>query len=112
MPNTHFGFETVAEEEKASLVRGVFDHVASRYDVMNDLMSGGLHRLWKNERVAWLGPREGMNILDVAGGTGDIAFRILKRAACNITVCDINQHMLGVGRNRAIDRNIINSPLP
>jgi demethylmenaquinone methyltransferase/2-methoxy-6-polyprenyl-1,4-benzoquinol methylase len=105
--NTHFGFRTVAEEEKSTLVRGVFDHVASRYDIMNDLMSGGLHRLWKNEMVAWLNPRDGMNILDVAGGTGDIAFRILNRAACAITICDINQHMLEEGRNRAIDRNIL-----
>ena len=107
---THFGFKTVPEDEKASLVRGVFDNVASRYDVMNDLMSGGLHRRWKNEMVAWLNPRDGMNILDVAGGTGDIAFRILNRAACHVTVCDINQQMLNEGRNRAIDRNILTSP--
>lgn len=104
---THFGFKTVDEDEKASLVRGVFDNVASRYDIMNDLMSGGLHRLWKNDMVGWLAPRAGQRILDVAGGTGDIAFRMLKRAPCHVTVCDINQHMLEEGRNRAIDRNIL-----
>jgi ubiquinone/menaquinone biosynthesis methyltransferase len=108
MPHTtHFGFKTVAEDEKASLVRGVFDSVASRYDVMNDLMSGGLHRWWKHEMVGWLNPRDGMRILDVAGGTGDIAFRMLSRARCHVTVCDINQQMLNEGRNRAIDRNIL-----
>jgi demethylmenaquinone methyltransferase / 2-methoxy-6-polyprenyl-1,4-benzoquinol methylase len=104
---THFGFRTVAEEEKASMVRGVFDSVASRYDVMNDLMSAGLHRLWKNDMVSWLAPRDGMHILDMAGGTGDIAFRMLERARCNVTVCDINRQMLGEGYARAIDRNIL-----
>ena len=111
MSTTHFGFRTVAEEEKETLVRGVFDSVASRYDIMNDLMSAGLHRLWKNDMVGWLAPRSGMRILDVAGGTGDIAFRMIKRAACHVTVCDINQPMLEEGRNRAIDRNIL-PPLP
>src|SRR5476651_1443815 len=91
---THFGFRTVDEDEKASMVRGVFDSVASRYDVMNDLMSAGLHRLWKNDMVSWLHPRRGMQILDVAGGTGDIAFRIKQKAECHVTVCDINQQML------------------
>lgn len=115
MPTTtHFGFKTVAEDEKASLVRGVFDSVASRYDVMNDLMSAGLHRLWKNDMVSWLHPRDGMRILDVAGGTGDIAFRILKKSpppaegrGIRVTICDINAAMLQEGRNRAIDRNIL-----
>ncbi len=106
MSNTHFGFKSVDEEEKSSLVRGVFDSVASRYDVMNDLMSAGLHRLWKNDMVGWLCPRDGMKIIDVAGGTGDIAFRMQERADCHVTICDINQHMLEEGRNRAIDRNI------
>jgi hypothetical protein len=77
MTKTHFGFQTIDEHEKESRVRGVFDNVASRYDVMNDVMSGGLHRLWKREMVATLAPRAGQKILDVAGGTGDIAFRIL-----------------------------------
>jgi len=111
MSTTHFGFNTVPEEEKESLVRGVFDSVASRYDLMNDLMSAGLHRLWKNDMVGWLAPRAGMKILDVAGGTGDIAFRMVKRASCHVTVCDINQPMLDEGRNRAIDCNIF-PPLP
>lgn len=105
MTTTHFGFKTVPEDEKASLVRGVFDSVASRYDLMNDVMSAGLHRLWKNDMVSWLHPRTGMRILDVAGGTGDIAFRMKKRAECDVTVCDINHAMLEEGRNRAIDRN-------
>jgi len=74
---------------------------------MNDLMSAGLHRLWKNEMVNWLAPREGMRIIDVAGGTGDIAFRMLKRAACHVTVCDINLQMLEEGRNRALDKNLL-----
>ncbi len=102
---THFGFRKVATEEKQTLVRGVFDNVASRYDIMNDLMSAGLHRVWKNDMVAWLAPRDGMKILDVAGGTGDIAFRMVKRAACEVTVCDINQSMVSEGRDRAIDHN-------
>src|SRR5689334_16648480 len=108
MPSTtHFGFRSVPEDEKASLVRGVFDRVATRYDIMNDLMSGGLHRLWKNDMVARLAPRNGMRILDVAGGTADVAFRMLKRAACHVTVCDINARMLEEGRDRALDRNIL-----
>ena len=104
---THFGFKNVAEDKKSSLVRGVFDSVAGRYDVMNDLMSGGLHRLWKNEMVSWLNPQAGAHIVDVAGGTGDITFRILKRASCQVTVIDINQQMLEEGRNHAIDRNLL-----
>lgn len=104
---THFGFRTVAEDEKSTLVRGVFDSVASRYDIMNDLMSAGLHRIWKHDMVAWLAPRDGMQIIDMAGGTGDIAFRMLEKAKCHVTICDINRHMLEEGRNRAIDRNIL-----
>jgi ubiquinone/menaquinone biosynthesis methyltransferase len=103
---THFGFRKVATDEKEKLVRGVFDGVASKYDVMNDLMSGGLHRLWKNDMVGWLSPREGMKILDVAGGTGDIAFRMAEYAPCEVTVCDINQQMIIEGRDRALDRNL------
>lgn len=102
---TDFGFKKVEEGKKASLVRGVFDSVASRYDVMNDLMSAGLHRLWKNEMVATLAPRAGQKILDVAGGTGDIAFRIRKRADCAVTICDINWQMLREGKNRATNTN-------
>jgi ubiquinone/menaquinone biosynthesis methyltransferase len=105
MSTTHFGFQSVEEEDKAGLVRGVFDSVASRYDIMNDFMSAGLHRVWKNSMVATLAPRPGSRVLDVAGGTGDIAFRLRDHADCHVTVCDINQHMLMEGRNRAIDQN-------
>jgi demethylmenaquinone methyltransferase/2-methoxy-6-polyprenyl-1,4-benzoquinol methylase len=117
--STHFGFRTVAEDEKVGLVRGVFDSVAGRYDLMNDLMSAGIHRLWKAALMDWLRPRAGQHLLDVAGGTGDIAFRFLDRtrakgatadkpsAAARVTVCDINWNMLGVGRDRAIDRGIL-----
>jgi demethylmenaquinone methyltransferase/2-methoxy-6-polyprenyl-1,4-benzoquinol methylase len=103
---THFGFKTVAEDEKAKLVHDVFEHVASRYDLMNDLLSGGLHRAWKQSMIDWRNPPRGERAfahIDVAGGTGDIAFRILDRAGPNthVTVCDINRHMLGVGQDRA-----------
>lgn len=104
---THFGFKNVPEDEKSTLVKGVFDSVASRYDVMNDLMSGGLHRLWKNDMVTWLAPQNGMKILDVAGGTGDIAFRMRARADCHVTVTDINQQMLDEGYNRSLNRNML-----
>lgn len=99
---THFGFETIPEGEKAGRVQGVFTSVAARYDLMNDLMSGGLHRLWKDAMVDWLAPRPGMRALDVAGGTGDIAFRILRRApAAEVTVLDLTESMLVEGRRRA-----------
>ncbi len=104
---THFGFRTVAESEKSGMVRAVFDAVAPKYDLMNDLMSAGVHRLWKAAMVDWLAPRAGQSIVDVAGGTGDIAFRMLDRmgeSATPVTVCDINAEMLNVGRNRAIDQ--------
>ena len=104
---THFGFRTVAVEEKASLVREVFDSVAERYDLMNDLMSGGIHRLWKAAFLDWLRPRPGMTLLDVGGGTGDIAFGFKKRGGGKALVCDINREMLSVGRDRALDRNLI-----
>lgn len=104
---THFGFRTVAEDEKSSLVRDVFNSVASRYDLMNDLMSAGLHRLWKQEMVATLAPRSGWKVLDVAGGTGDIALRIKKRAQCDVTVCDINAQMLEEGKKRALNENVL-----
>jgi demethylmenaquinone methyltransferase/2-methoxy-6-polyprenyl-1,4-benzoquinol methylase len=104
---TDFGFRRVPAAEKASLVRDVFDSVAPRYDLMNDLMSLGVHRLWKDAFVDWLAPRPGMAVLDVGGGTGDIAFRVLRRAAGPVTVCDINQAMLDVGRDRAVDQGIL-----
>ena len=99
---THFGFQTVAEEEKAGLVHGVFTRVANRYDLMNDLMSGGVHRLWKDAMMDWLAPRPGQRLLDVAGGTGDIAFRFLRRApGATATVCDMTESMLLEGQRRA-----------
>jgi demethylmenaquinone methyltransferase / 2-methoxy-6-polyprenyl-1,4-benzoquinol methylase len=99
---THFGFRDVAEGEKAGLVHGVFSSVASRYDVMNDLMSGGVHRLWKDAMMDWLSPRDGQALLDVAGGTGDVAFRFLRRApAATATVLDMTEAMLVEGRKRA-----------
>ncbi len=101
-----FGFRDVPEAEKEGLVREVFSSVAARYDLMNDLMSGGIHRIWKDAMVEWLNPRPGWRILDVAGGTGDIAFRIAEMARARggeaaITVCDINADMLDEGRRRA-----------
>jgi demethylmenaquinone methyltransferase/2-methoxy-6-polyprenyl-1,4-benzoquinol methylase len=99
---THFGFQEVAEEEKAGLVHGVFSRVASRYDVMNDLMSAGVHRLWKAAMLDWLAPRPGQRLLDVAGGTGDIAFRFLRRAPdARATVLDMTEEMLVEGQRRA-----------
>lgn len=114
---THFGFETVAASEKAGRVREVFDAVAPKYDLMNDLMSGGVHRLWKDAMADWLAPQAGWSIIDVAGGTGDIAFRLLDRMIGNrsagaltssVTVCDINQAMLEHGRDRALDKGKLN----
>ncbi|PZU51179.1 MAG: bifunctional demethylmenaquinone methyltransferase/2-methoxy-6-polyprenyl-1,4-benzoquinol methylase UbiE [Sphingomonas sp.] len=99
------GFRDVAPEEKTRAVGDIFRRVASRYDLMNDLMSGGLHRLWKDEFVKLLKPQPHENILDLAGGTGDIAFRIAKRGA-SVTVADINPGMLGVGRERAEKRGL------
>ena len=99
---THFGFQTVQESEKANRVRGVFDSVAAKYDLMNDLMSAGLHRVWKDAMMDWLAPRAGQHLLDVAGGTGDIAFRFLRRAGHgHATVLDLTEPMLTEGRKRA-----------
>ncbi len=106
-----FGFEQVNPEEKTRRVRGVFESVASKYDIMNDLMSGGLHRLWKHEYVKQIRLRDGMKILDLAGGTGDIAFKLLEKAAkegkqIDVYVTDINDEMLKYGKLRAVDRCI------
>ena len=99
---THFGFKDVPEAEKAGMVHGVFTRVASKYDIMNDVMSGGVHRLWKDAMMDWLAPRPGQRLLDVAGGTGDVAFRFLKRApGTNAVVCDLTEPMLIEGRKRA-----------
>jgi demethylmenaquinone methyltransferase/2-methoxy-6-polyprenyl-1,4-benzoquinol methylase len=100
-----FGFRRVAAADKSGLVRGVFDSVADRYDLMNDLMSAGVHRLWKAAMVDWLDPRGALTLLDVAGGTGDIAGRVLDRAPeARVVVCDINERMLRVGRDRTINQ--------
>ena len=107
---THFGFQTVAEGDKAGMVHGVFTRVANRYDVMNDLMSAGVHRLWKDAMMDWLAPRPGQTLLDVAGGTGDIAFRFLGRARSgHATVCDLTESMLVEGRKRAEAENLAQS---
>src|SRR5919205_1437247 len=101
-----FGFAEIDPMAKAGLVRGVFDRVASRYDLMNDLMSVGVHRLWKEAMLDWLAPRPGLRLLDVAGGTGDIALRLLDRldGQASVTLLDINYAMLSVGRDKALDR--------
>jgi demethylmenaquinone methyltransferase / 2-methoxy-6-polyprenyl-1,4-benzoquinol methylase len=105
MDKVSFGHEQVAPEEKTARVRGVFSSVAGSYDLMNDLMSGGLHRLWKDDFVRRVRPRAGEAILDMAGGTGDIAFRMANRGA-DVTVGDINPEMLSVGIDRARRRGI------
>ena len=99
---THFGFETILEKDKSEKVQGVFSSVASKYDVMNDVMSLGIHRVWKDAMMDWLAPIRGQALLDVAGGTGDISFRFLKRASgANATVLDLTEPMLAEGRKRA-----------
>ncbi|MEP7222899.1 MAG: class I SAM-dependent methyltransferase [Novosphingobium sp.] len=100
-----FGYEEVSPEEKTRRVGEVFSSVAAKYDVMNDVMSAGMHRLWKDSFVRRVKPREGEAILDMAGGTGDIAFRMAAHGAA-VTVSDINQDMLDVGLERAVERGI------
>src|SRR4029077_14565389 len=104
---TDFGFRRVPRHEKAPLVRAIFDSVAGRYDLMNDLMSGGIHRWWKSEMVASLKPRPGQRLLDVAGGTGDISLRAFPRllgggqaSNAGAVVCDVSPAMLAIGRAR------------
>jgi demethylmenaquinone methyltransferase/2-methoxy-6-polyprenyl-1,4-benzoquinol methylase len=107
-PTTHFGFETVPIEEKASRVKEVFDSVASRYDIMNDLMSAGLHRWWKRFTIEQAGVRRGQTVLDLAGGTGDLA-KVFAREAGEqglVVLADINANMLREGRRRLIDAGI------
>ena len=101
----NFGDELVSPEEKTRRVGAVFSSVARRYDMMNDLMSGGMHRLWKDRFVARVKPRAGEHILDMAGGTGDVAFRMAQRGA-HVTVADINADMLEVGKERAAKRGL------
>ena len=98
----NFGFKKVSKEEKPKLVNKVFDSVASRYDLMNDLMSAGLHRLWKDSFIDWLAPRKNTHLLDVAGGTGDIAFRFSKKTKnqAKVTILDRNENMLNEGKRR------------
>jgi demethylmenaquinone methyltransferase / 2-methoxy-6-polyprenyl-1,4-benzoquinol methylase len=108
MGQTHFGFETVDEREKAQRVRGVFDSVADRYDLMNDLMSAGMHRLWKAYAVAVAGVREGHHVLDLAGGTGDLARAFARRVGPSglVVHTDINEAMLARGRDRLLDEGL------
>jgi demethylmenaquinone methyltransferase/2-methoxy-6-polyprenyl-1,4-benzoquinol methylase len=109
MSDTHFGFQTVDESQKAARVRGVFDSVASKYDVMNDLMSMGLHRAWKAYTVAVANLRAGDQVLDIAGGTGDLARAFAKRVGSRGTVVhtDINEAMLRQGRDRLMDGGVV-----
>ena len=106
---THFGFETIAEEDKAQRVAEVFDSVAGKYDVMNDLMSAGLHRLWKAFTIAQAGVRPGFRVLDIAGGTGDLARAFAKQAGPDgqVWLTDINESMLKVGRDRLLNDGLI-----
>ena len=106
---THFGFEQVAEDEKARRVAAVFDSVARRYDLMNDLMSGGLHRLWKAFTIDRSGVREGSRVLDVAGGTGDLSLAFAKRVGKSgqVWLTDINNAMLAHGRDRLCDKGFL-----
>ncbi len=109
MSDTHFGFQTVDESQKAGRVRGVFDSVASKYDVMNDLMSMGLHRAWKAYTVAVANLREGQSVLDIAGGTGDLARAFANKVGPRGTVVhtDINEAMLRQGRDRLLDEGLV-----
>ncbi|MEG0820495.1 MAG: bifunctional demethylmenaquinone methyltransferase/2-methoxy-6-polyprenyl-1,4-benzoquinol methylase UbiE [Burkholderiaceae bacterium] len=106
--NTHFGYKTVAEQEKAQHVRGVFDSVATKYDVMNDVMSAGMHRLWKAFTIREAAVRPGMKVLDIAGGTGDLAMKFAQQAGPTgeVWLTDINHAMLAVGRDRLLDKGL------
>jgi demethylmenaquinone methyltransferase / 2-methoxy-6-polyprenyl-1,4-benzoquinol methylase len=108
MSSTHFGFQTVDEKDKATHVRGVFDSVAAKYDVMNDLMSMGLHRAWKAYTIMVSGAREGSKVLDIAGGTGDLALAFAKKVGISgqVVHTDINEAMLRVGRDRLVDAGV------
>ena len=105
---THFGFKNVSISEKSLLVRDVFNSVAPNYDLMNDIMSLGIHRLWKNALINKLNIKQNTRLIDVGGGTGDIALKLVEKGNSNIVVTDINTEMLKVGQNRAIDQGIIN----
>jgi len=109
MSETHFGFEKVDEAEKAGKVAGVFHSVAAKYDVMNDLMSGGMHRLWKMFTIAQANVRPGQKVLDIAGGTGDLAKAFARQAGPTgeVWLADINESMLRVGRDRLLDKGVV-----
>ena len=109
MAQTHFGYQTVDEGEKARRVRGVFDSVASRYDIMNDVLSMGLHRAWKAYTVAVADVHPGMRVLDIAGGTGDLARAFARRAGASgsVVLSDINEAMLRTGRDRLMDEGLV-----
>jgi demethylmenaquinone methyltransferase/2-methoxy-6-polyprenyl-1,4-benzoquinol methylase len=113
MAQTHFGFETVDEREKAERVRGVFDSVAQRYDLMNDLLSFGMHRLWKSYTVAVANLRPGDKVLDIAGGTGDLARAFAPKVGAQglVVLTDINESMLRVGRDRLLDEGLTSPTL-
>lgn len=105
--NTDFGFRQVNHKEKPSMVKAVFDSVAQKYDIMNDLMSLGIHRIWKQIFIQELQPRPNMTLLDLAGGTGDISFGWLKRGGGTVYLTDVNYSMLHVGQKRALDRGYV-----
>lgn len=105
---TNFGFETIESSKKAGLVNNIFDSVATRYDIMNDIMSLGVHRLWKTYLIRKLNPKKNMRMIDIGGGTGDIAIKFINKGGKNVTVADINNKMLNTGRNRAIDSGVVN----
>ena len=109
MTKTHFGFETVDEQDKAQRVAGVFSSVAQKYDVMNDLMSAGLHRLWKKFTIEIAAPRPGERVLDVAGGTADLSSAFARKVGAKgqVWLTDINNAMLGVGRDRLLDEGVL-----
>lgn len=109
MASTHFGFKTVDEREKAQRVRSVFDSVAPKYDVMNDLMSGGLHRFWKRYTLTVANPQPGDRVLDIAGGTGDLSLAFAKKVGSQgrVVHTDINESMLREGRDRLIDQGVV-----
>lgn len=106
-----FGFQVIDVEQKEGKVQQVFSDVAVRYDIMNDFMSFGLHRLWKAQLIAEINPQNDDSLLDIAGGTGDIARRFLANGGGSAVVCDLNQQMLQMGYNRAIDSNFLNHNL-
>lgn len=99
-----FGFQSIPRDEKESRVKGVFSSVASNYDIMNDLMSFGIHRLWKDALMDWLAPQPHQQLVDLAGGTGDVALRFLKRGGGSVKIVDINQDMLRAGQGRSVMR--------